>query len=198
MKYKFGKYERSQIIKNFEVEPDNNKITVNYLSGDSYILPYTFDNKVKIEADVEKQAVERSKYNPLPNVSLTEYLHDENTKYAFLAASDVVFSMLLQSGSDTPYKAIANVLTGTMVACFIYNLHAIKKNWNQIKDIEKYDIYLKMKNILFDECQLGNPNITEKERKLTTNNIDDYTLDEVKCLKKKIDRSNSFLEYDHN
>ncbi len=48
MKYKFGKYERSQIIKNFEVEPDNNKITVNYLSGDSYILSYTFENKVKI------------------------------------------------------------------------------------------------------------------------------------------------------
>ena len=173
-------------------------IKVNYLSGDSYTLSYTFDNKVKIEDKVEKQAIERSKYHPSPNASLSEYLHNENTKYAFLAASDVVFSMLLQSGNDTPYKAIANVLTGSMALFFIYNIYTIKHNFDQIKDIEKYDTYFEIKNVLFDECQLGNPNITEKERKLTTNNIDDYTLDEVKCLKKKIDRSNSFLGYDHN
>ena len=202
MKYKFGKYERSQIIKNFKVEPDNNKITVNYLSDDSYILPYTFDNKVKIEADVEKQAIERSKYHPSPNVSLSEYLHNENTKYAFLAVLDIFNSIMLQTSrnlkGNTPGEVIANVLTGSMALFFVYNIYTIKHNFDQIKDIEKYDTYFEIKNVLFDECQLGNPNITEKERELTTNNIDDYTLDEVKCLKRKLDRSNSFLGYDHN
>ena len=204
MKYTFGEYDESKIIKNFELsEKDGKKlITINFLSGNSYTLPGTFDNVCRIENKVKRQALERSKYHPYPDVSLTEYLQNENNKYALLALMDVFsLTMMATYGSNikanTMSEIIGKIIAGALAAFIIYDLNKIKNNYKEQKEVEKYDMFLAIEKVLFTESQLGNINLTERERKLNINNIDDYSLKEVKCLKKKLDISDIFAEYYH-
>lgn len=203
MKYKFGDYGKNRIIKNFELSEKDGKrlITINFLDGNSYTLPNTFDNACKIEDKLKKQALERSTYQPYPDVSLTQYLQNENSKYALFALFDM-FSLTMMAYYSSNIKAstmseiIGKIIAGALAAFIIYDLNKIKNNYKEQKEIEKYDIFLAKEKALFTESQLGNINLTERERKLNINNIDDYSLKEVKCLKKKLDISDTFASYD--
>ena len=203
MKYKFGDYEKNRIIKNFELSEKDGKrlITINFLDGNSYTLPNTFDNACKIEDKLKKQALERSTYQPYPGVSLTQYLQNENSKYALFALFDM-FSLTMMAYYSSNIKAstmseiIGKIIAGALAAFILYDLNKIKNNYKEQKEIEKYDIFLAKEKVLFTESQLGNINLTERERKLNINNIYDYSLKEVKCLKKKLDISDTFASYD--
>lgn len=163
---------------------DNDEITVNVASGNSYTLPYTEENEKHIIKTMEKQSIESIN---MEKEILAKYV--SNVKLIGLAGASVTLSFALLASGVIPLVAVGYATVGgTALSVLGYN--NAKKNKKVLEDINKNKLFLANKKII-------NKNIDNIK-----NNVD--SLDErAKCLVENIEKEqqlniNDIKEIDYN
>ena len=199
MKYEFGDYEKDEIIEDYiTITGHQNIISVTYLDGHSEMLPYTLKNLKEIRDKMLQQAKERSEYSKNEENNANIDLQNElvmDLIGASLSAAGIV--MVQPKDLETTSIVVSAMFTGTF-SIILHNF--IKKIYNNVieqnakeKDIEKYDIYLAIREFLINHKD--SLKLTDREKKLDINTIDRYSLKEVKKLQKTLEKCDAFKEF---
>ena len=199
MKYEFGDYEKDEIIEDYiTITGQQNIISVAYLDGHSDMLPYTLKNLKEIRDKMLQQAKERSEYSKNEGNNANIDLQNElvmDLIGASMSAAGIV--MVQPKDLETTSIVVSAMFTGTF-SILLHNF--IKKIYNNVieqnakeKDIEKYDIYLAIREFLINHKD--NLKLTDREKKLDINTIDRYSLKEVKKLQKTLEKCDAFKEF---
>ncbi len=188
MKYEFGDYEKSEIIEDYiTVVGIEQIILVHYLSGNTEIIPNTLANEISIRKRMIEQAIERSKCDrakELQNSIIMDIIG---------SSIDVSGIMMVQPKDlDTFSKVVATMFIGVFSVLLAGHAKRIHNSIEEIKDIEKYDIYLAIRELLTE--YRDNQKLSDREKKLDIKNIDRYSLKEVKKLQKTLKKCDAFKE----
>lgn len=173
MKYEYENAINSEIIKSFEIS--NNKIHINYLDESNYDIPYSIDNERYLLEVMLEQAEERNDSNTL------KILQSKRNIYA---SKTLLFGLItyLNYYAANNYNNDINILNSTLITllCIITVANGLGYGCanEEIKDIKKYKLYLSMIKKLE---KYNNSNAFP-----TINDIDNYTLKDLKKLKKTL------------
>lgn len=194
---KFG-YEGKQdkyIIKNFDKVKD--KIIINFLDGHTIELLSNDKNEEELLITMFNQAKER-------NLSVTaEEIMDLRKHY--LMHEIISFSMCSSNCMNTIRHKIQGYTTFTILysllsLCFviiaIINGKGYKVYNDKLKELKKYAIYIdlvdKLKNI---EDINGNNFLKINDINIDINNLDNFTLKEIRNLRDSIKNNSNYTKY---
>ena len=169
MKYTYDHIELSSIIEKYKINYD--KIIVNFLDGSSYELPLNKENEEIIKRRMLKQAIARDESDALK----------EAKKKQIKALIWSIFQTYLTAICISNSYSNNGTMTATMlsyISGIIVVLHGIefKIDSEEIEEIEKYKIYLSIKDRLEDNIK--NPilyvGVNSIEKELNINTLDNY------------------------
>ena len=181
MKYTYDHIELSSIIEKYKINHD--KIIVNFLDGSSYELPSNKENEEIIKRRMLKQAIARDESHALK----------EAKKKQIKALIWSIFQTYLTAICISNSYSNNGTMTATMlsyISGIIVVLHGIefKIDSEEIEEIEKYKIYLSIKDRLEDNIK--NPilyvGVNSIEKELNINTLDNYSLNDIKIIKNNL------------
>lgn len=209
MKYEIEGIKKEETIKEYRIL--NNSIIVTYLDGNLKTFPYTKANEDAIVSEMLKQASYRESKLYSAYMSNKMGQARANTDYiatlvALVTTSSVAANFLL---AQTSYlsPAMQAVLLGSSTIGEVLALRTYisvskkqKKIAEELDDVEKYHIYLKIRDVLKN---LPEPELyelyNEVKRKASTlniNTIDEFSLKDLKKISENLKLiSASKLEY---
>lgn len=190
--YSLNYDEAKKFILSYKI--DNGKIIAKLASGELYVIPYSEKNEKEVISIMEKQA-KCAKLKPFTLVD--NYL--------------IIYSSLLLLLSIMCFLDKGGIVYGITLACTVastihYSLKTIK-NAIKKRDIKKLNYFLEHKEELnesieksqnmklsiskraFKEIEVQK---SENKQPFTINNIDNYSLKDLKKLKENIERISSF------
>ncbi len=173
---------------------DNDEITVNVASGNSYTLPYTEENEKHIIKTMEKQSIESIN---MEKEILAKYV--SNVKLIGLAGASVTLSFALLASGVIPLVAVGYATVGgTAISVLGYN--NAKKNKKVLEDINKNKLFLANKKIINKNIDNIKNNVDslderakylveniEKEQQLNINDIKEIDYNELKDIVKSVE-----------
>lgn len=173
---------------------DNDEITVNVASGNSYTLPYTEENEKHIIKTMEKQSIESIN---MEKEILAKYV--SNVKLIGLAGASVTLSFALLASGVIPLVAVGYATVGgTALSVLGYN--NAKKTKKVLEDINKNKLFLANKKIINKNIDNIKNNVDslderakylveniEKEQQLNINDIKEIDYNELKDIVKSVE-----------
>lgn len=190
--YSQSDLDAKQFILSYELE--QGKIFVKLASGEIYSIPYTRENEKNVIARMEKQAREAqpkelkmldkimSVTQPLIlPISIINFMNNGGWFYAFL------LGIILSGAIYYPIKVIKNVLQKKDIKKMNYFLN-VKEELNE--NIEKSEnLKLGISKKAAKEIELQS---SKKQEVFNINNIDNYSLNDLKTIRENIKRMISF------
>ena len=192
MKYTYDHIELSSIIEKYKINHD--KIIVNFLDGSSYELPLNKENEEIIKRRMLKQAIARDESDALK----------EAKKKQIKALIWSIFQTYLTAICISNSYSNNGTMTATMlsyISGIIVVLHGIefKIDSEEIEEIEKYKIYLSIKDRLEDNIK--NPilyvGVNSIEKELNINTLDNYSLNDIKIIKNNLLKMENYNQNDN-
>lgn len=176
-----------KIIRWYVVE--NDKIIISYLDGSvENDLKYSEENEKNIIEIMIRQAEERNNYVSIENLKANAI----NNDIKLFLNIGIGYSGLTLAGINSLNNNIR--LTGALMS-IVLGLIALAKNKksiiisNQINELEKYKLYLSMRKEIEDNYNKETfDGIKSFDGNFNINTLDDYSLDDVKKIKKNLDK----------
>lgn len=195
MKYGYEGADCSKLIKKYEIS--DNKIIITYLDGSVYTMPYSIENEKDILDLMLEQAKDRSK-------ATTIFRQNSFGKHMLslgaISSAGAISYFLGMSVIDMPSaKACCAAAGVALSACSLVEGAISLRYFDQIKELEKYDIYLSIR----EDIKLANKKKLfkgiNKECNLYINTLDNFSLRDLKKIKKNLKSSIDFgyyIDYD--
>lgn len=192
MKYTYENIELSSIIEKYKINYD--KIIVNFLDGSSYELPLNKENEEIIKRRMLKQAIARDESDALK----------EAKKKQIKALIWSIFQTYLTAICISNSYSNNGTMTATMlsyISGIIVVLHGIefKIDSEEIEEIEKYKIYLSIKDRLKDNIKspILYVGVNSIEKELNINTLDNYSLNDIKIIKNNLLKMENYNQNDN-
>lgn len=192
MKHGYEGAESGELIQNYKTS--NDKIIITFLDGSNYEIPLTEENETDLLNQMLEQAEERSKKSSIYDLK-------QKRKTALIwTITQVGFTLLnIVNASTTDLKGIrvfASILGGITALTVVTNGLDYKFKNDEIKELEKYDIYLSIRARLEN---ISDPNlfngIKKQETPLNINTLDSYSLNDIKKIRDNLKRSKKYSSY---
>lgn len=189
--YSLNTDEQKKYILSYKIK--DGKIIVKLANGEFYTIPYTEENEQLVISKMESQA-RHAEVKPLGKMdkilSISQPLLLPIAIANFINFGGWFYGIILCIMAETAIKFPAKRI-----------INAIKK-----KDIEKLNYFLDHQQELNDNVENNNMLLsvnkktvnqikaqqTEKKKPININNIDNYSLSDLRTLKKNLDRISSF------
>lgn len=192
MKHGYEGAEAGELIQNYKTS--NDKIIITFLDGTNYEMPLTEENEANLLNQMLEQAEERNK-----ELSIYD-LKQERTKALIWTMTQVGYTALSILGASIAdskgMRVFASIVSGiTALTVVMKGLDYIFKN-DEIKELEKYDIYLQIRTRLenADDSNLFN-GIRKQETPLNINTLDNYSLNDIIKIRDNLKRSEKYSSY---
>ena len=182
MKYGYENVDLGELISNYKIV--GNDIIVTFLNGNYYRLHNTKENELKILRLMLEQAQNRSDSNAL--VSAQKKRKEQLRWTIGITGFDLIniFS-ICATNSDAMriFASILGILTTATAASWVVSY----RRFNElVKELEKYDIYLSIKDQIDDnDLELFN-GVKKSSDVLNINTLDDYSLRDIKTIQNNI------------
>ncbi len=180
MNYGYEGATPSSLIKKF-TENNHDNITVTYLDGHTSTIPFSEEKKEELYQQLLKQATERNNSNALITAK-------EKRRWAssFLVGEIIMVLLtpiaILTNKSDK-IQLISGIAGSILAIDAVINGHRFKIANDEIKEIKKYAIYLKMKEkIEKNSDQTLFCGVKNEDQEINLNNIDEYSYAKIKKL----------------
>ena len=190
MKYWYEGADLSELINNYKVEGD--KIVVTFLDKSTFEVALTVGTEKTLLEEMLKQAYDR-------NTSEEMCLAQKRKRRAITLG---IYQSII--GISAAFFACANYNNVQFFTIFFTGLVGIgitlngidyKIQKSEIEELEKYDLYLNLRRKI-----VGVPNeilfagIKSDERNININNLDDFSLSDVKRINQNIKRFQKYLQ----
>ena len=190
MKYWYEGADLSELINNYKVEGD--KIVVTFLDKSTFEVALTEGTEKTLLEEMLKQAYDRS-------TSEEMCLAQKRKRRAITLG---IYQSII--GISAAFFACANYNNVQFFTIFFTGLVGIgitlngidyKIQKSEIEELEKYDLYLNLRRKI-----VGVPNeilfagIKSDERNININNLDDFSLSDVKRINQNIKRFQKYLQ----
>lgn len=183
MKYGYENGKVEELIRNYKT--DDNEMIITFLDGSKYTIPFTKEEENKILKQMLEQAKNRNESSAL-------YDARYERKKAIHKTLTQIFCTIINGFSshiyeETGWEIVFRILGG-VTGIFII-IHGVdwKLKTDEIKELEKYDIYLsimeKLDNTTNDNLFNG---IKNRKVKLNINTLDNYSLKDIKRIKQNL------------
>ena len=192
MKNRYDGAESEELIENYEIS--NDKIVITFLDGSNLEVPLTEENETNLLNQMLKQAEERSKKSSIYDLKQKK---KKALIFAIAQAGATMLNAATFSTTDQKEDAtFASILGGlTALATVLYSL-GYKFISDEIRELEKYDIYLSIRESLE---ATDDPNIFSGIKKqgmpLNINTLDGYSLSDMKKIRKNLKRREEYKSY---
>ena len=192
MKYGYEGAETGELIQNYKTS--NDKIIITFLDGSNYEIPLTQENENDLLNQMLEQAQERSESSSLYDAK------KRRIKALIWTITQVGFTMLSifnYFNADSKGKRIfTSVISGITVLTVVIDGLRYKFSNDEIKELEKYDIYLSIRERLENT---NDPNlfngIIKQGVQLNINTLDNYSLNDIKKIRDNLKRSEKYSSY---
>ncbi len=180
MNYGYEGAAQSSLIKKF-MENGNDNITITYLDGHTNTIPFSEEVKEKLYQQLLKQAIERNNSDALMNAK-------EKRKWAASFMIGEIIMILLApvailTNKSEKAQLIAGIAGSILTIDAVVNGHKFKMANEEIKEIKKYAIYLKMRDKIEQNTdQTLFCGVKDQEQEINLNNIDEYSFAKIKRL----------------
>lgn len=184
MKYGYKNIADKNLIQHYEISDD--KIIIKYLDGNVKTIPLTKENESDLLNLMFKQAKDRSTSSALKNArNIKDLMESLTIKFGSCTALGIILAAVSSSPNVELYSSILScVVSMPLIFC---GVKCVNKN-NEIKELEKYDMYLSLKNTL--EKNISQPNlfneVKNKQNVLNINTLDNYSLDDIETIKRNL------------
>lgn len=194
MKYGYKNIENGELIQNYTI--DDGKIKITFLDGTYYEMPLTIENEINLLNKMFKQAEDRSQSSALEDA--------KKRKKRILLSNAVGFfsvALLISTVSaivlDVPYTTSALLGINAGFGMALADKGSYKHQKEEIEELEKYDIYLAMREVL--EKNIANPilynEIDKQHEGLNINTLDEYSLKDIKVIQNNLKRIEEYSQY---
>lgn len=165
------------------------------MDGSNYEIPLTEENEIDLLNQMLEQAEERSKKSPIYD------LKQKRKKALIWTMTQAEFTIfnIVNASTITDSKGMrvfASILGGIAALTVVTNGLNYKFKNNEIKELEKYDIYLLIRARLEN---INDPNlfngIRKQEATLNINTLDSYSLSDIKKIRDNLKRSEKYSSY---
>ena len=183
MKHGYEGAESGELIQNYKTS--NDKIIITFLDGTNYEIPLTEENEIDLLNQIKSSIYD---------------LKQKRKKALIWTMTQVGFTILnIVNASTTDSKGMrvfASILGGiTAFNVVIKGLDYKFKN-DEIKELEKYEIYLQIRARLEN---INDPNlfngIRKQETPLNINTLDNYSLNDIIKIRDNLKRSEKYSSY---
>lgn len=182
MKFGYEGKELKDTIEKYEIK--DNKIIIKYLDGSSFSIKYDKSLEKKI---LERMIDEAKKRDELMDIKTLKTNNKLNLIIKLLSTGliSMMSALALISEDTNNIKYIFETIFSLSLLSIPYNTIKYSNENDKIreksKELEKYNIFLEMLNdkILFKEIS--------EIKDLNINNLDNYSLNTIKMLKKMLD-----------
>ena len=192
MKHGYEGAESGELIQNYKTS--NDKIIITYLDGTNYEIPLTEENEIDLLNQMLEQAEERSKKSSIYDLK-------QNRKKALILTMTQVgvtaLNILNASTADSKgMRVFASIFGGITALTVVLNGLDYKFENDEIKELEKYDIYLQIRARLenINDPILFN-GIRKQEAPLNINTLDNYSLNDIIKIRDNLKRSEKYSSY---
>ena len=192
MKYGYEGVESGDLIQNYKAF--NDKIIITFLDGSNYEIPLTEENEINLLNQMLEQAEERSRRTSIYDLK-------QNRKKALIWTMTqvglTVSSILNASTTDSKeMRVFASVLGGIAALTVVTNGLNYKFINDEIKELEKYDIYLQIRGRLeiINDPNLFN-GVKKQQEPLNINTLDGYSLNDIIRIRDNLKRSEKYSTY---
>jgi len=177
--------ENGEIIKGYAQKKD--KIVVTFLDGAFYEVPLSTENEEELIKIMLGQAIDRNNSSTL---SLAKEKRKKAVKWIITEAIIGVITATAAVTTDNKlHRVIAGVLAGLSGIAVVVNGIRYAINNEEIQELEKYGIYLSIKEAL-DNCTDENlfNGIRTKVDRIDINTLDNFSLADIKKVKANLRR----------
>ena len=173
MKHGYYGIDSSKLINNYKIEED--KIIITYLDYSTEELPYTKETENIIINKMLEQAIERDNSSTLNDASAAKNMSVIFGSTMGLITVANVYGLYnnLSDYNNMLFGTLA-LITGTAV---VTDLMILKKDSNELDELKKYRLYLSIRKEL------------EEQNNININTIDNYSLKDIKRLKKNLGKN---------
>ena len=193
MKHGYEGVEAGELIQNYKTS--NDKIIITFLDGTNYEMPLTEENEANLLNKMLEQAEERKE------LSIYD-LNQKRTKALIWTITQVgctALNILGASIADSKgMRVFASIVSGITALNVVMNGLDYRFKNDEIKELEKYDIYLQIRTRLenADDSNLFNGIRKRKqETPLNINTLDNYSLNDIKKIRDNLKRSKKYSSY---
>ncbi len=186
MKHGYEGAEAGELIQNYKTS--NDKIIITFLDGTNYEMPLTEENEANLLNKMLEQAEERK------GLSIYD-LNQKRTKALIWTITQVgctALNILGASIADSKgMRVFASIVSGITALNVVMNGLDYRFKNDEIKELEKYDIYLQIRTRLenADDSNLFNGIRKRKqETPLNINTLDNYSLNDIKKIRDNLKR----------
>lgn len=182
MKYAYEGADKEEIISSYKIVGEN--IIVNFLDGSSIKIPLALMGEQEVQNEMLKQAKDRNDSDTYKRVI-------NGGKAQLLAILLNCLTILLNTTNDN-MPTLKLLLTCASACCIALCGKNYLDSEKESKDIEKYDIYLKIKPRL---DRLNNSNLFNGGKEPNINTLDSFSLEDIKQIKENLKRVEYFSRY---
>lgn len=193
MKYGYGNVKNEELIQNYKTSDD--KIVITFLDGSNYEIPLTEENEVDLLNQMLEQAYDRSKSWALCNAKQKK---EKALKWVIAEVSLTLLDVLNATINDSNIIRIFCGIFGCITSlCIVKNSVKYKFGNDEIKELQKYDIYLSIREAL--EKNIADLNLLKgvksHQEVLNINTLDDYSLNDIKIVQRNLRRNEKYSKY---
>lgn len=192
MNYGYEGTELGELIQNYKTS--NDKIIITFLDGTNYEIPLTEENEIELLNQMFEQAEERRKKSSIDDL---KQKRKNALMWAMIQAGVTVLNMVDAFTTDSKgMRVFASFLGGITAAAVVVNGLDYQFSNDEIKELEKYDIYLQIRARLEN---INDPNlfngVERREASLNINTLDSYSLSDIKKIRNNLNRSEKYSFY---
>ena len=172
MKYGYQGADSGELIKGYSIDNSNGIITIEFLDGTKFDTPVEDLNRVK--ETMLQQAIERNESNELQNTKITR---TRSLRLACINPTLLLNFIIINIESHYKFFDImSSIGILTVLATEEFSLNRYSNLTKKIKELEKYDIYLSIREKL--------EQLEDNELDITT--IDNYSLNDLKQIRNNL------------
>lgn len=192
MKHGYENGKSDELIRNYKTS-DNN-IIITFLDGSKFEVPFTKEEENKILKQMLDQAKKRSESSALDDAT---YERKKAIRQTFTQIGCTIINVFSSNIYDgTSIGSFSRILGG--ITCIFVVLHGAdwKLKTDEIKELEKYDIYLSIKEEL-ENTIIPNmfSKVKTKNRTLNINTLDNYSLNDIKKIRQNLEVYKTYQAY---
>ena len=190
MKYGYEGAELSELINNYKVEGD--KIVVAFLDRSTFEVALTEGTEKTLLEEMLKQAYDR---NASQEMFLAQRRKRRTTMWIIYETILGALAGVLSFINKDELHTLNMIFFGANAMLITLNGIDYKIQKSKIEELEKYDLYLNLRRKI-----VGVPNeilfagIKSDERNININNLDNFSLSDVKKINRNIKRFQKYSE----
>lgn len=190
MKHGYEGADLAQLINNYKI--NDGKIVITFLDGDTYEIPYSLENEKELLKKMLFQAKKRSSSGALRRA---EEERDTARTGAIVSTACIGGAVLFYGIGLSACMALGTVM-GIMSGLVAVGEGLSYKHWNGVvEELEKYDIYLSMRQSLekTQDQNLWSGVEGKVLGAITINTIDSLSLEDMQMIETNLERKEEYL-----